>query len=299
MADENPRYMTTREVARYLRLNEKKVYALVAEGKLPAARVSGKWLFPRALIDRWVAEHTVYPSGGLMTGLLEDLLILQGSDDWLLGQVVERYQQIRHSAVPMASVGSVAGLEALAAGQAHLAGLHVNPLEQGLPRMEQGSYLVHLFARQQGLLFATGRDDKLDDLKKLSGQKLRIAQRQEASGTHRLWTRLLAEAEVDSKDFVMVGPFASHLELALAIRSGQADLGLGIRVAAERAGLDFAPLHTESFDLAVPANFVSHPRVARFLEFVLEEIRSSSETPGYDKTNCGKLVVLGSEQSTP
>ncbi len=147
MADENPRYMTTREVAHYLRLNEKKVYALVAKGKLPAARVSGKWLFPQALIDRWVAEHTVYPRGGLITGLLEDLLILQGSDDWLLGQVVDRYQQIRLS--------------------------------------------------------------------------------------------------------------------------------------------------------AVPANFVSHPRVARFLEFVLEETRSSSETPGYDKTNCGKLVVLGSEQSTP
>ena len=34
-------YLTTREVAKYLRLNEKKVYALVADGQLPAARISG------------------------------------------------------------------------------------------------------------------------------------------------------------------------------------------------------------------------------------------------------------------
>lgn len=44
--------LTTREVARYVRLNEKKVYALVSEGQLPAARLSGKWLFPKHLIDQ-------------------------------------------------------------------------------------------------------------------------------------------------------------------------------------------------------------------------------------------------------
>ena len=50
--------MTTAEVARHLRLNQKKVYAMVAAGDIPAVRVSGKWLFPRALIDSWLEEHT-------------------------------------------------------------------------------------------------------------------------------------------------------------------------------------------------------------------------------------------------
>ena len=54
-----PEHLTTREVARYLRLNEKKVYALIAARKLPGTRVSGKWLFPKALIDGWLKERTI------------------------------------------------------------------------------------------------------------------------------------------------------------------------------------------------------------------------------------------------
>lgn len=64
-------YLTTREVAAHLRINEKKVYDLVAHGQLPAARVSGKWLFPRRLIDQWVERNTVFREIGLMGALLD------------------------------------------------------------------------------------------------------------------------------------------------------------------------------------------------------------------------------------
>jgi excisionase family DNA binding protein len=56
-----PEYLSTREVARYLKLSEKKVYALAAEGRMPAARVTGKRLFPKELVDRGITEHTTYP----------------------------------------------------------------------------------------------------------------------------------------------------------------------------------------------------------------------------------------------
>ena len=79
-------YLTTREVARYLRLNEKKVYALVSEGQLPAARLSGKWLFPKHLIDQWVERKTVIPVSGLMGALLGEMIVIQGSDDWLFSR---------------------------------------------------------------------------------------------------------------------------------------------------------------------------------------------------------------------
>ena len=49
-----PRFMNVRQVARYLQLNEKKVYALVNEGRIPATRLTGKWLFPRDLVDQWL-----------------------------------------------------------------------------------------------------------------------------------------------------------------------------------------------------------------------------------------------------
>jgi len=36
-------YLTTKEAAKYLKLNEKKLYELVSKGLMPAARISGKW----------------------------------------------------------------------------------------------------------------------------------------------------------------------------------------------------------------------------------------------------------------
>ena len=45
------RFMTVQQIEEYLQLNEKK-YALATEEKIPATKVTGKWMFPRELIDR-------------------------------------------------------------------------------------------------------------------------------------------------------------------------------------------------------------------------------------------------------
>ena len=56
-------FMTTKEVAEYLRIKERRVYELVRRQEIPCTRVTGKWLFPRALVDLWLAEH----AGGAAT----------------------------------------------------------------------------------------------------------------------------------------------------------------------------------------------------------------------------------------
>ena len=50
--------MSVRQVAEYLHLNEKKIYALVSEGGIPATKVTGKWMFPRELVDRWMLDSS-------------------------------------------------------------------------------------------------------------------------------------------------------------------------------------------------------------------------------------------------
>ena len=50
--------LTTREVAGLLRIKERKVYELVASGEIPHVRVTGKLLFPRALLDAWLLRHS-------------------------------------------------------------------------------------------------------------------------------------------------------------------------------------------------------------------------------------------------
>jgi len=289
-------YLTTREVAAYLRLNEKKVYALVAEGQLPASRISGKWLFPKHIVDQWVEKNTRYPSVGLMGALLDDVLIIQGSDDWLFARIAGRYQAQGNVPVVSASVGSLAGLSAVTSGKAHLAGCHVENDEIAkLAGGTSGFYLVHLFTREQGLVFDKKRYPRLSGLADAAGKGLKFAERQPLSGTYRLAQRLFEEAGVDYKALPLAGPYTSHLDLVLAVRNGEADSGLATRLAAFQCGLDFLPLHTEPFKLVVAAEFASQPQIVRFLDFVLAELKSAANegVPGYGFDQTGRMETVG------
>lgn len=54
--------MTVREVADYQRLNQRTVYLLAVDKRLPAFKVGATWRFPRAEIDAWVSAQYL-PSG--------------------------------------------------------------------------------------------------------------------------------------------------------------------------------------------------------------------------------------------
>lgn len=49
--------LTIKELAKYLRINEKTAYRLAFEQKLPGFRVGGSWRFRRAAVDAWIAEE--------------------------------------------------------------------------------------------------------------------------------------------------------------------------------------------------------------------------------------------------
>jgi excisionase family DNA binding protein len=287
-----PEYLSTAEVARYLRLNQKKVYALVASGHLPAARISGKWLFPKDLVDRWVAEHTVYPAGGILGALLDQVVLVEGSDDWLLARVIGRFRARSGGSVATAAIGSLAGVAALAAGNAHVACCHVDP---SLVRetIRAPAYLFGLFAREQGILVDERRRTGVKGVEALCTAGVRVAMRQPQSGTFQLVHRLLAERGLEPR-WTAVGPFSSHLEVALDVRSGAADVGVGIRVVAQIAGLDFIPLAREPFYLVIPAAFMPHRRMTEFLSFLVDELSAEArrEHPGYSFEALGRVQPL-------
>ncbi|QIG97181.1 SNF2-related protein [Bradyrhizobium sp. 6(2017)] len=51
--------LTIREVADLLKINEKTVYKLVAEAKIPGFKVGGSWRFDRATIAKWIEKGSV------------------------------------------------------------------------------------------------------------------------------------------------------------------------------------------------------------------------------------------------
>ena len=50
-----PEIMTTKEVAKYLRLHEITICKLAQEGKIPAIRIGRVWRFDKETIDKWIS----------------------------------------------------------------------------------------------------------------------------------------------------------------------------------------------------------------------------------------------------
>ena len=49
--------LTIRELSAYLKMAEKTLYRLVAEGSVPGFKVGGAWRFRKAEIDRWIKQQ--------------------------------------------------------------------------------------------------------------------------------------------------------------------------------------------------------------------------------------------------
>ena len=49
--------MTIKELAEYLKLNEKTAYRLVSEGEIPGFKVGGSWRFRKSDIETWISEQ--------------------------------------------------------------------------------------------------------------------------------------------------------------------------------------------------------------------------------------------------
>ena len=50
--------ITIRELAAYLKMAEKTLYRLTAEGSIPGFKVGGSWRFRKAEIDKWIRKQS-------------------------------------------------------------------------------------------------------------------------------------------------------------------------------------------------------------------------------------------------
>ncbi len=293
---ETPRFMNVRQVARYLQINDKKVYALVNEGRIPATRLTGKWLFPRDLVDQWLLESS---HGGLLT----DRLVIAGSDDPLLHRAVTLMaaELQGRALVSYAAIGTQPGLEVLARRRADICALHWGPERESLQRhpallrqyvQHKDWILVRLFRREQGLIMAPGLWTSESRMEQLFSTGVRWASRQEGAGSQRFLRELIAEHRLDPADRRITARAYSERDAAAAIATGQADVAPGVRAAAGEFGLEFLPIGWEAFDLAMSRG-VYFRTLFRDLVDVLrgpECQRLAQVFGGYDLAGSGEIV---------
>jgi len=56
-------FMTTKEVAQYLRVDEYTIYRLVSQKKIPAFKIGNQWRFKRSLLEGWLKTKMNIPVG--------------------------------------------------------------------------------------------------------------------------------------------------------------------------------------------------------------------------------------------
>jgi putative molybdopterin biosynthesis protein len=289
-----PELLTTDEAAAYLRLSERKLYELVASGAVPCSKVTGRWLFPKAALDRWVAAGLI----GTVPLAQPAPPIVGGSHDPLLEWA------LRESGCGLASLpeGSEAGLRRLARGEVIAAAIHIHRINGDAEGANAdavanapGLYDAAVIAfarREQGLLVAPGNPIRLSDMASVANKRARIALRPEGAGAQLLLLALLAQSKISFAALNAVKPpCPTGPDIAQAVRSNRADCGIATRSVAQAAGLDFAPLVWENFDVAIRHRdyFLAGPQALfRFLGAPAFRERAR-ELGGYDTAATGQV----------
>ncbi len=289
-----PDLLTTDEAATYLRLSERKLYELVANGAVPCSKITGRWLFPKAALDRWVS------AGLLATAALAQPAppIIGGSHDPLLEWA------LRESGSGLASLpeGSESGLRRLARGDVMAAAIHMHRLEgdddganadavANAPGLHD-VVLIAFARREQGLLVAPGNPIKLTDIASVAARRARIALRPNGAGAQLLLIALLARAGLGFDALNAVKPpCPTGPDIAQAVRTKRADCGIATRAVALSAGLDFIPLTWERFDLALRQRdyFMAGPQALFGFMRGSAFRERAAELSGYDVAETGQV----------
>jgi molybdate transport repressor ModE-like protein len=155
--------------------------------------------------------------------------------------------------------------------------------------------LIHLAVRHQGLFVAPGNPLMITGLADLARSDVRFVNRQVGSGTRMLLGLMLDDAGI-SPDTIAGYNSAefTHSAVAAYIASGMADVGIGVRTAAQRFKLDFLPLARERYFFAIRTEALTDPLVKQFIAVLqLPEYHARvNELTGYDAAETGTIMSL-------
>jgi excisionase family DNA binding protein len=286
--------LTTAEAADYLRIKERKLYELVAADAVPCTKVSGKWLFPRADLDRWLLAGMARPLG---VAPADPPPIVGGSHDPLLQWALAESR----AGLAMLPEGSDAGYRRFLRGEVVAAAIHFHNVEAlqadanvGIASSEAILYdcvLIGFATRVQGFLVAPGNPLKIATIADASARKARLVTRPQGAGAQQLLEALMMKDGVTQTDLPAAYIAPTGPDVAQAIRSGHCDIGIATEAVALAAGLDFVPLVQERFDLLMRQRDAFRPQLQTLLNFMrsADFAARAKELGGLDVSAAGEI----------
>ena len=296
--------MNTKEVAKYLGIHEKQVYALIKSKKIPSTRVTGKWVFPKKLVDDWIDSSAKrgLEQARRKSRRIEGALLASGSNDPVL-DMLHTYMKKSYPEfyIFSANTGSTDGLKALNMGYTDLAWSHLFDPKTGeynipflptyLPNVKP--VVVNLFHRDLGFAVSPKNPFHISGFEDLTQKGVRFINRQKGSGTRVLLDHHLKRLKVPtSKIQGYDREVYTHFEVGLSILSKEADVGIATIAVSKLLGLPFIPITQESFDMILDQSTFFEKGIQAFIEILnSQEFRNRLERLGsYDFKNSGKIL---------
>jgi len=296
--------MNSKEVANYLGIHEKQVYMLIKSKRIPSTKVTGKWVFPRKLIEEWIESNakTGLDQARQKSRRVEGGLLASGSNDPILDMLqTSMKKSYPEFYIFSANTGSTDGLRALNTGYTDIAWSHLfDPktgeynipfLPQYLPNMKP--VVVNLFRRDLGFVVAPKNPFQIREFEDLTQKGIRFVNRQKGSGTRVLLDQHLKRLQISPAKINGYGKEVyTHFEVGLSILSKEADVGVATIAVSKLLGLPFLPITQESFDMILDQSTFFEKGVQAFMEVLnSQEFRNRVERLGsYDFTNSGKVL---------
>jgi len=292
--------LSTKEVAKFLNVNEKMVYSLIADKGLPASKVTGKWMFPMHLVRQWIEAGTEnYPQLAKLPAY-HGLVLIAGSNDLLLDKIISTFNLKHEKQMAMFGIaGSMGGLKALKQNLCHIASSHLvaDNEEYNFPflkdEMNQMPAVVNFCLREQGIIVQKGNPKNIQSAKDLGKQNIRIINRALGTGTRQLFDQELKKSGIKGETINgYENTLSRHMDVGLQILTSKADAGPGIRPVATVLGLDFIPICWERFDLLITKERFFDQGIQLFLSLLKGKVlqAAAEEYGGYDLSMTGKMI---------
>ncbi len=294
MTDLGVEYLTTKELAELLRIKERKVYELAASGEVPCSRATGKLLFPRHSVDKWLVRKS---SGIAAAVSAQRPNVFLGSHDPLLDWALRESR----SGIATFFDGSLDGLQRFANADGVATALHLfDPASDAWnePAVQtrfagEPVVLVEFCWRERGLIVPAGKHDAIQGIGDLRGRQ--IVARQAEAGSQTLLEHLLLEEGITEADFKVTSTARTETDAAVAILEGKADAAFGLLGLARQYRLGFVPVVRERFDLLVERRSWFEPPMQRFVRFCLSNAFTDKARAlqGYDVSGFGQVHYIG------
>ncbi|AFQ43211.1 helix-turn-helix transcriptional regulator [Desulfosporosinus meridiei] len=298
--------LTAAEAAKILKVSKYTLYELVKRGEIPAHHIGRQLRIDPAVLDQYLRGTLGVndPASKAISAppLVSPALRFIGSHD----PVVELlFEFLRHAPLPIESSisfrGSMDGLIALYRGDADISGIHlwddvskdynISFVKHVIPG--ESVCIVNLVQREQGFIVAPGNPLNLQTWDDITTEGLNFINRQKGSGTRLRLDAYLKAAKISpSRILGYEHEESTHSGVACHVANGQADVGVGVKAAAQRLGLDFVPLFQERYDLVCMGKTTKTPAWHQLLGVLKSPgfIQAVHQQKGYDTSLTGQIL---------